>query len=167
MPTYDIVRWDAVIPRDNTFPLPMLYIKGDENFVKYAKENNNYVLVTISGTDIYDGEVTGVIASSGLFPDLRPYYFNETGNFTIVIMRNWNGYPDNKGMVLVQGVAGPDALVKPAPIPFQAPMPIEWYDNKNSGDKKCNMKPREIAALFFFIAIVFIVLFAFSRRKTF
>lgn len=158
MPTYDIARWDAVIPKDNTFPLPMLYIKADEQFLKYAKENNYYVLLTISGTGLYDYQTTGVIDSSGYYPNYRPYFFNATKYFVITIMGDWKGYPENNGKVLLQGIEGPDAVQTPPPIPYTAPAPIEFYE----GPKNLNVY--QVGGISLVIAMIFIVLYAGSRR---
>ena len=79
MPSYNIERWDSVIPPGHTQPLPMIYIKPDEEFIALAKDNNYNVILTISNTGkLYDTKpIPGVIDSSGYFPDFRPNFFND------------------------------------------------------------------------------------------
>ncbi|MBS0628345.1 MAG: hypothetical protein JSS09_09050, partial [Verrucomicrobia bacterium] len=81
MPQYDIQRWDAVIPKGNDLPYPMIYIKPDEELLQRAKSNDYLFLLTVSGTDLqYDNNpVIGMLSSSAYFPNERTNFFNETG----------------------------------------------------------------------------------------
>lgn len=132
MPKYAIERWDPVLPGNANFPLPMISIKPDRAFIQYAKENNYTVLVHISGTGLdYDNKaITGVIDSSGYFPNYRPNFYNAAGLFTVTLIANWLGYPGTNGQIEVQGLVGPDAVEIKPPPPFRAPVPIEWYDKE-------------------------------------
>lgn len=102
MKEYKIERWDAIIPKGNTFPYPVVYFKPEENFENYIVENN-IVLVKISNTNsTYDEKsVLGMVYNSGYFPSFRPNFFNNTGYYLIVIFTNWIGYPDNNGNLTI------------------------------------------------------------------
>jgi hypothetical protein len=159
MPTYNIERWDAIILKDATLPLPMIYIKADEEFLKYAEDNNYYVVVTVEGTGMYDGKVTGVLKSSGYFPDYRPNFYNDTKYYVMPLLTGWKGYPTSNGTALLQGIEGPDALVKPPEMPYQAPLPIEWYESPTG------LRPKQIWAICFVIAMIFIILLGFAEKR--
>ena len=92
---YKIHRWDPIISGNNIVPNPMIYIKADDTLLKFARENNNAVLVKIKGTNnIYDGkEIIGVFASSRNYPNCRPVFFNDTKYYVISLLCNWHVYP--------------------------------------------------------------------------
>lgn len=133
MPTYEIKRWDSVIYGNGTYPMPMVYFKPDEEFYKYAKENEYMIIVTIQGSNShYDGKpLVGVIDSSATFPNDRPNFFNETGYLVITLFCNWNGYPPNLGVMNIRGREGQDAIKASPPAPFVPPQPLPWppYEN--------------------------------------
>lgn len=106
MANYKIERWDAVIPANNVNPCPMIYIKPDEVFLKYVKENGYAISVQINNTNsIYDGKIiAGVVDSSGYFPSYRPNFYNAHGWFVIALYSQWRGYPDNNGTVAIRGM---------------------------------------------------------------
>jgi hypothetical protein len=139
----------------------MLYIKPSKEFAEYAEKNNYYVLVTISGTEMYDGEVTGIINSSGYYPNFRPNFYNDTEYYTITIMNEWRGYPTNPGIVLIQGIEGPDTVTAPPPIPFQVPKPIEWYEP----DCPKNILPKQMAGILIVLSGVLIILCALAQKR--
>lgn len=166
MPVYNIDRWDAVIPKDTTFPMPMVYIKPDKNFVKYAKENDYTVLVTIKNTDSsYDNNAfVGVIDSSGYFPTKRPNFYNATGFFVITLFSNWNGYPPKNGNLLIQGSEGPDKLIPSASPPvFHVPQPIEWY-GKSSSPNLSTKQLRNILLLIGLLLIVLVIIYLYFKK---
>uniref|UniRef100_A0A6C0ELW9 Uncharacterized protein n=1 Tax=viral metagenome TaxID=1070528 RepID=A0A6C0ELW9_9ZZZZ len=169
MPKFDIERWDAVIPGNNTYPFPMIYFRPDKDFVKYAEENDYQVLVEIEGTNsIYDGKkVVGTIDSSGYYPNYRPNLYNKTGYFTITLASGWFGYPNSNGKILVRGVTGPDKVV-PKEVPYVAPKPIpqefEYYKQQSS-NKDSGLSSSQIGWILIAILIVFCVLLYISSQK--
>jgi hypothetical protein len=169
MPSYNIERWDSVIPPGHTQPLPMIYIKPDEEFIALAKDNNYNVIVTISNTGkLYDTKpIPGVIDSSGYFPDFRPNFFNNTKLMVITLLCDWIGYPENgKGSVCVHGATGRDKVnieVKP----YQAPKPLPWltefYKNDDkSDDNKLSM--RSCISVILIIIIFLLILSLFNNK---
>lgn len=162
MPEYDIERWDAVIPKDTTFPFPMIYIKPDTDFVNYAKENDYMVLVTVKNTasKYDDNAYVGIIDSSGYFPNARPNFYNKTGYFVITLFSTWNGYPPQNGKILIQGAKGPDKLIPSTTPPiFEVPRPIEWYGKPLSG-KSLSGKPLSHLSSMFVIGGILVLLIA-------
>lgn len=109
--TYKIHRWDPMISGNNIIPNPMIYIKADDTLLKFAKDNNNAVLVKIKGTNtIYDGkEVIGMFASSRDYPNCRPVFFNATKYYVISLLCDWHVYPkapDFLGFCEIYGLKG-------------------------------------------------------------
>lgn len=171
MPEYEIMRWDAVIPKDNTLPYPMVYIKPDKNFLDYARDNKYLFLLNITGTGMdYDKmPVIGMTDMSGYFPNYRPNFFNETGYFVVVLFTNWIGYPENNGKIKLQGVQGPDNVGDPKPLNVDIPKPMfpEYYTSPNPEDDcKCRkLNSSQIGWMLMAVLIVFAVLLAISFRK--
>jgi len=167
MPEYEIQRWDAVIPKGNTLPYPMIYIKPDKKFEDYAKQNSYMVLIQISGTDMaYDtSPVVGMIENSGYFPTYKPNFFNDTGMYVITLLTNWIGYPKTNGKVLLQGLEGPDKVTAVPPPPFVAPKPLPWNWNIEGYDEPVNkLTSTQIAWILVGVFIVFCVLLAISFK---
>jgi len=170
MPEYEIMRWDAVIPKNNTLPYPMVYIKPDKNFLNYITENKYMFLLNITGTGMdYDKTpVIGMADMSAYFPNYRPNFFNETGYFIIVLFTNWIGYPQNNGKIKIQGMKGPDSII-PVKVVIPKPLFPENYtspDPEQSNDNKCGkMSSSQIGWMLTALIIVFVVLLSISFRK--
>jgi hypothetical protein len=169
MPEYEIMRWDAVIPKNNTLPYPMIYIKPDKDFEQYSRENKHMFLVNISGTGMdYDRiPVVGMSDSSAFFPDYRPYFFNETGYYVIVLFANWAGYPEKNGKIKIQGTQGPDKVI-PQPLQFEIPKPLdpEFYVAPVTATQSCGkLSTSQLGWILILILVIFAVLLAISFRK--
>lgn len=156
MPKYEIMRWDSVIPKENTFPYPMIYIKPDADFLDYIKQNNYMFSVSISDTGMqYDlNPVIGMSDVSGFFPDYRPNFFNDTGYYVIVLFTNWLGYPENNGSVELRGTQGADNVGNPKPPPFEVPKPMEWYGKEDNCDTLSSFQIWLVAILIILILIM-------------
>jgi len=101
MPEYSINRWDSVIIKNNTYPMPMIYIKPDESF--YKKINQEILVYIKNSNSKYDQRpILGYVYNSAYFPDNRPNFWNETKSIIIVLFTNWLGYPDSLGKVFIQ-----------------------------------------------------------------
>ncbi len=166
MPTYNIERWDAVIPPGRDEAYPMIYIKPDKDFIEYSKNNNYTVMVSISGTNTrYDeAPFVAIIDSSGYFPNDRPNFYDKTGFFVITLFSRWLGYPPNNGSVLIQGEFGPDKVEIPIEQPFKAPIPIEYF---KPTEKTCDsFSATQISWIALLLLILFIGLFSISFKKS-
>jgi len=164
MPTYDIERWDAVIPPGKIYPHPMIYIKPTKDFIQYAKDNKYIVKVTVSGTNMrYDDEpFVGIIDSSGYFPNERPNFYDSTGYFVITLFARWLGYPYNNGKILIQGSEGPDQVQMPEEVPFHAPAPIEYFQSKEVDPD--GLSNKQLCWVGIFLVIFAILLTIFSHK---
>jgi hypothetical protein len=169
MPEYEIMRWDAVIPKDNNLPYPMVYIKPDKYFPEFIAENKNMFLLSISGTNTdYDKiPIVGMADSSGYFPNFRPNFFNDTGYYVITLFANWLGYPPNNGKIKLQGTQGPDNIESkpptiPDPIPVVNVPSVESYTQPENCAK---LNTQQLSLLLICILVVFAVLLAISFRK--
>lgn len=135
MSEYSINRWDSVIIKNNTYPMPMIYIKPDESFYKHI---NSQILVRIknSKSKYDDRPILGYVYDSAHFPSNRPNFWNETKSIIIVLFTNWAGYPDNLGKVFI----GQDNLekvenkvedIKNVDTIKVFPQEVEAYNNHN------------------------------------
>lgn len=168
MPEYEIVRWDPVIPKDNTFPYPMVYIKPDKNFVDYAKENKFMFLLNITGTGMdYDkAPIIGMVDSSAFYPNFRPYFYNKTGYFVVTLFTNWIGYPLTNGKIKIQGTKGPDNIGNPTPPPFMVPQPMDFYQEfYQDTSPDCKLNKTQLILISILLIIMFIILFMFTKNK--
>lgn len=166
MPEYEIVRWDAVIPPQNTFPYPMVYIKPDENFLQYAKENQYLFSLQVSGTNSnYDARpVVGMVDSSGFYPNYRPNFFNETGTYVIVLFTNWIGYPPNNGKIQLRGITGPDKI-EIRPPTFSVPQPMEFFQSEKPKNKdECRLTSAQLSLVLIVIFLIFCSVLYFSSK---
>ena len=172
MPSYNIERWDSVIPPGHTQPLPMIYIKPDEEFIALAKDNNYNVILTISNTGkLYDTKpIPGVVDSSGYFPDFRPNFFNDKKLMVITLLCDWIGYPENgQGTVCVHGASGRDK-VNIEFKPYEAPKPLPWLREFYKNDDKCKsddnkLSMRSCISVILIIIIFLLILFLFNNNK--
>lgn len=166
MPRYKIERWDAILPEGSEFPYPAIYVKPDAEFSKYIEENDYMLLLDIENTNsTYDARsVVGVASNSGYFPNFRPNFFNATGYYVIVLLTNWIGYPPSDGMVRLQGVKGPDAIVPPPTKEFEPPVPLEFYETpvQNNCDK---LTPGQLIGLSSTILVLFILLIGIAYKN--
>lgn len=125
MPLYKIERWDAIMYKNNTFPLPVIRIKPDNLFYNYAKENNFIVLVTVlNSSSNYDGHSTTAVVEKTKC---------ESDMFSLTLACGWLGYPPNNGEIVIQGLSGPDSItisqsryVPPQPMNWPTGDPISW-----------------------------------------
>lgn len=153
MPEYTIERWDPIIVEGNDFPYPTIYIKPDRDFENYSKQNGGMFMIEIKGTGMdYDvAPAVGIVNPSAFFPTYRPNFFNKTGYWTITLMTNWIGYPEQRGKIILRGIKGPDRII-PKEREFQVPKPIEWFEQPKSSDK---LKMKQIALFMFTILLIF------------
>lgn len=168
MPKYEIQRWNPILLEGNNEPFPMIYIKPDDNFFDYIKENNYLFLVTISDTNsVYDNkEIIALADMSAFFPNYRPNFFNETGFYVLTLFSSWNGYPSSNGTILIQGLKGPDSVIPQQKL-FQAPTPLEWYEpmkSENDKDEK-SLSFKELGLVILVLIIICILVYLFSRNS--
>jgi hypothetical protein len=169
MPTYKIERWDSVISSGNTFPLPMIYIKGDDAFQKYVVDNDYIFRLKITGTnsDYDNNEVVGVINNSANYPNNRINFFNKNEYLTITLFGNWNGYPPKNGEVFIQGnITGPDKIIPEPEQPFKVPEPLPWPDTlENYENKKDNnLNSNQIYLILIGLLLVFAILLIYKLK---
>jgi len=123
MPEYEIKGWNPIILPGQTFPMPSIYIKPGDDFVKYAQENNNSFLVKIiDNSSPYNGKnMLGVINVE----DCRPNFYKDTDYVPIILDSDWKGYPSipNNGKAQITGSS---EIKLSEPPPYQAPQPLPW-----------------------------------------
>lgn len=159
---YEIMRWDSVLVKNNTFPYPMIYVKADLNLLNYARENKYIFPISISETNMdYDKKpVIGIMDTSGYYPNYRPNFFNETGYYTITIFTNWIGYPIKNGKISIDNDSSETQLKNE--IKEEKIKPIEHYKK----DEKCNnLTFNQISLLCLCILIFFVFILVLSLKK--
>lgn len=168
MPSYDIKEWQAILLPSSTFAYPMIYIKPDDAFAQYAKENDYSVLVKIQNTNSkYDLQPFIALVDTGAtFPNYRPNFYNQTGYYILTLVgANWLGYPPQNGTVFVQGSEGPDKLAIASPPPFVAPKPIEWYEPILKDQSNCNnLSSTQLGIVLLSIFLIFGTFFIISSK---
>lgn len=168
MPSYEIKEWQAILLETSTFPYPMVYIKPDDAFAQYAKENNYSVLVKIQNTNSkYDLQSFIALVDTGAtFPNYRPNFYNQTGYYVLTLVgANWLGYPPQNGSIFIQGNEGPDKLPVESPPPFVAPKPIEWYEPAKV-ENTCinNLSSTQLGLVLLSIFLIFGTFFVVSSK---
>jgi len=134
--TFDILRWDAVKPYNNPFPMPMIYFKPIESknvvdFASFALDNNYTAIINIknSSSEYDNANIIGFINPSYSFPSYRPNFYNETGLWTVTLGASWIGYPKMNGTISIKlpnaertmlSAVNSDVYVPPKPLPFYA-----------------------------------------------
>jgi hypothetical protein len=106
--TYKIHRWDVVLFGNSNDPTPIVYIKADDDLLKFAKDNSDAFLVELHvAGSIYDKKsVVGIWAKSSEIPNCRAEFFKETELYVLVLQAPWYGYPDCLGDVVIFGLHG-------------------------------------------------------------
>lgn len=103
MKAYKIERWDAILPRDSSNSLPMIYISADSDLLKFAQKNNYKFLVEIRGTNsIYDRKrMKGVFDALLLGPNCKSESVKNKNWYTISLDSYFYSYPPLLGEVVV------------------------------------------------------------------
>jgi hypothetical protein len=188
MPTYKIERWDPVIPRGHTQPLPMIYVTPDDVLLKLAKDNDYNVIVTISDTGkLYDTKpIPAVIDSSAYYPEFRPNFYNNSKLLVLTLMCEWIGY-GQLGSVCIHGFTGPDSVKLqfkdyevPKPLPWNAgetgvlhnsepePQPepvLESFTKPTPDQNSCSLTHNEISLILLGIVLFLAVFVIYSRGR--
>jgi hypothetical protein len=159
---YKIHRWDAVIFKNkemNPIPTPIIYIKPDENLIKFAKDNSDALLVKLHvPPSIYDQKrVTGVWAKSSDIPNCRAVFFEETELYIIVLQAPWHGYPDCLGECEIFGLTSGVLSETINNVPLKTPITPKQSNEKHDGNIPAEGIVGIVAAfLVLFIAAIFI-----------
>ena len=166
MPTYNLERWDSVIPIGKTYPYPMVYFKPDKDFLDYSEKNNFLVKCTVTDTtSSYDNKpVLGIIDHSGNCPNSRPNFFKDTDYYVITLLTDWVGYPMSNGSIFIQGQSGENSIKKDiSQQEYKSPSVIPWemYEKR---DIENNMDNIQLKVLYLSLLIV-LILFIFKQKN--
>mgnify|MGYP006151852409 CR=1 FL=1 len=173
---YKIHRWDPMISGNNTIPNPMIYIKPDDTLLKFAKENNNAVLVVIKGTNtIYDGKrIIGMFASSKDYPNCRPVFFNDTKYYVISLLCDWYEYPKDPtflGNCEIYGLKGgvdvdeiKNSVIKDPKFHTVEKDTVEKYDHIYTNNKECGMKFKPLVMTSVGITIILLTILILTKK---
>jgi hypothetical protein len=164
--SYKIYRWDSFLYNKNISPI--IYVKPDDTLLKFAKENNNTLLIRVSKSNsIYDGKkIAGVLYKSSDITKCN--FFNKTGLYVIVLESDWYGYPDFLGECDIFGLKG-DVVVDEntlLPLPDQN---TNFIDSSNSKLKSQKSSPIQMntnyIVLVVCVAIVILLIFLYNIKK--
>jgi hypothetical protein len=165
--SYKIYRWDSFLYNKNISPI--IYVKPDDTLLKFAKENNNTLLIRVSKSNsIYDGKkIAGVLYKSSDITKCNNF-FNKTGLYVIVLESDWYGYPDFLGECDIFGLKG-DVVVDEntlLPLPDQN---TNFIDSSNSKLKSQKSSPIQMntnyIVLVVCVAIVILLIFLYNIKK--
>ena len=94
MKEYKIERWDAILLADNRYPI--IYITPDKDLKNFLDQNDYFIKIKIRGTgNIYDNRLMKAkVNLSSNYPNYRPNYFEQTGQFVLTLDSCWAGYPE-------------------------------------------------------------------------
>ena len=155
MSQYEIKRWDAIITGNSIKKTPVIYIKPDEKFLKFAEDRKNALICTINDSNtIYDGkEIPCTVSRSDQVPSYRPNYFKKNGYYIISLFVNWHEYPTpgKLGMVSFSGID--NNIIKPLQNTEERPVDVE-NDNSLSW-----FNITQAIVLLIIIIVIIIVLF--------
>jgi hypothetical protein len=106
MKMYKIKRWDAILPKNSSNSLPMIYINADSELLQFAQKNNYKFMVKISGTNsIYDNQqMIGVFDALLLGPNCKSKFIKDKNWYTISLDSYFYTYPPQLGEVTILGL---------------------------------------------------------------
>jgi hypothetical protein len=156
--TYKIHRWDSFLY--NKDPVPIIYVKPDDALLKFAKENNNALLIRVSNSNsIYDGKkIAGVLYKSYEVTKCINF-FNKTGLYVIVLESDWYGYPDSLGECDIFGLEG-DVVVDPNTL-LPVPTPVQPNSLKSLKSEKSDVN----AGIIILVCVILIILIMLYKKK--
>ena len=90
-----IDRWGVFLFKNSVTEMPSVYITPDESLLKYLTKEGMVARIKITGTGKgYDNnEYFAVCYKSQNVPNCRPNYFNQSGQYCVVLYAPWFGYP--------------------------------------------------------------------------
>jgi|LakMenEpi03Aug12_release.lakeMendotaPanAssembly.Ray.scaffolds.fasta_scaffold65934_4 hypothetical protein len=162
--SYKIYRWDSFLYNKNISPI--IYVKPDDTLLKFAKKNNNALLIRVSKSNsIYDGKkITGVLYKSSDITKCSNF-FNKTGLYVIVLESDWYGYPDFLGECDIFGLEG-DVVVNEntlLPLPDQNTNSID-SSNSNLKSQKSSLNTNYIWMLVLAICVAIVILMILYKK---
>ena len=161
--SYKIYRWDSFLYNKNISPI--IYVKPDDTLLKFAKKNNNALLIRVSKSNsIYDGKkIAGILYKSSDITKCSNF-FNKTGLYVIVLESDWYGYPDFLGECDIFGLEG-DVVVNEntlLPLPDQNTNSIDSSNSNLKSQKssliQINTNYILMLVLAIFVAIVILMI---------
>ena len=161
MAKFNINRWDSVLLGNKPNPQPMIYITADKNFREFCLQNNYKIYIQLSNTmSIYDetGVMECSVFSSGRFPNCRPNFYANTGDWVIVLPCDWLGYPKNTGEATISGTYGKydykalQGASEAVPTPLYYLPPVDpnkapYYNTHECFDSHRNLNSRNSCSL--------------------
>lgn len=87
--SYDIIKWDSIIPEGSIEPLPYIVIKPDAALLDLATINENTIHVKVKDTKSKYDNTASYIA----------VFINKD---TLLLKSKWYGEPTKKGKVIIE-----------------------------------------------------------------
>jgi len=164
--SYKIYRWDSFLYSKD--PVPIIYVKPDDALLKFAKQNNNALLIRVSNSNsIYDGKkIAGVLYKSYEVTKCINF-FNKTGLYIIVLDSDWYGYPDSLGECDIFGLEG-DVVVDLntlLPVPVPVPIPVQPTETPKSLKSLKSEKSDVNAGIIILVCVIIVILIMLYKKK--
>lgn len=116
---YNIEDWMASY-KDSLMPpfqvRPVIVFTADLDFIEFAKRNNYFVPIKISGTGLYDGEHFATVDNFYQTPNICKLYGKQ--KYTLTVQTVWRSFPFKLGKFeLLRGIIIPQSILKLAETP--------------------------------------------------
>lgn len=153
MKRFPIYQWGSWM-NESRVPIPILYVKPDNELLDYFEQSDYNINVTIENTKSpYDNtSFSAVVGTSKDIPNYRPNFFKKTGLYVIVLDAPFVVYPEMlKGNILLN------------PIKSLSD-PKNKIDSISSRGQN-NMKLSEIILVCLILFLIFLFCFYFLMRE--
>lgn len=162
MVNYKILAWSASKLNNDYYASPIIYIKPDESFKKYASDNNYKIYLSIVDTNSTYDNITyiGHISTSENIPCYRPNYFKETGQYVITLNCAWVGFTPKLGSININNmIKYTENYIQPNEIENYMQLKSNNVNNANPDSGfKLNIKTISIITICILIGIPIFVL---------
>lgn len=99
---FDIHQWNAMILPKNNAPNPVLYVVPNDDLLTLLFNTQQVNVQITQSNSIYDNIVLRAnVDPSSLVGGYRPNFQSETGYIALVLLTQWQGYPQQTGTVKI------------------------------------------------------------------
>lgn len=98
---FEIRQWNPIIIK-NMAPIPMLYVIPNKELLKLLNYKNRIFVKISNSNSLYDNLIIEAqLSPSELIPNYRPNFQQQTGYLSLLLLTQWNGYPDLLGNIQI------------------------------------------------------------------
>lgn len=98
---FEIRQWNPIIIK-NMAPIPMIYVIPNEELLKLLNYKHRIFVKIFNSNSLYDNLIIEAqLSPSELTPNYRPNFQQQTGYISLILLTQWNGYPDSLGNIQI------------------------------------------------------------------